>query len=166
MKRFAYALIACALVAACQKSANTAANTAPGANMPRAANAVVTATLPGADGPDPFVGKYQMSGDEGPDKGELVITAAGGGYHVKVDVGSPGCGGGTEGEGKRKGDVLRLVGRAKEGDDTCELDITRQADGTYTTEEVDGVCRNFHGVKCDFNGTAVRKSQAAAAPRN
>jgi hypothetical protein len=166
VKGFAYALIACAMVSACQKSANTAANTATVANTQVASNAVVAAIPADAKGQDAFVGKYQMAGDEGPDKGEIVIAAVGDGYLGQVDVGSPGCGGGAVGEAKRKGDVLRLVGRLKDYDDTCEIDITRQADGSLTTEEADGNCRNFHGVKCDFNGTAKRTSSPAAAPRN
>lgn len=163
MKGFAYALIACVLVAACQKTTNSAANTAPAAN---AAVAAATPARPPESGPDPFVGKYVLAGDEGPNKGEVVVTAADAGYKVSIGVGSPGCGGQAEGAAKREGDVLHLVGRLKEFDGTCEIDITRQADGSLTTEEAGGACRNFHGVKCDFNGTATRKSSAAGAPRN
>jgi hypothetical protein len=127
-------------------------------NAPTAPAAVAV-----ADSADPFVGSWRVAGEEGPNKGDLKITAANGAYRVSLGVGSPGCGGQVDGAAKREGDVLHMIGKLADVEDVCAIDITHHADGRLTLEEESDECRSFHGAQCDFAGTATRKTAATAA---
>ena len=163
MRRVLCALMVTASLAACgPRAAGDAAKVAAAVAAPP-----VKAVQPAAVTlPDPFVGSWQVAGDEGPDKGDLKIAAAGDGYKVSYGVGSPGCGGQVDGTATRKGDVLHLIGKLKEAEGFCGLGITRQADGSLKVEEEDGRCQDFHGARCDFNGEAKLKSGPAKTAAN
>jgi hypothetical protein len=164
MRRVLCAFMITTLLAGCGPRATNTANAPAVANTP--APAATNAPGATAEGSDPFVGRWRVAGDEGPDKGDLMINAAGDGYQISLDVGSVGCGGGVKGPGKRQGDVLHMLYQAKDDEGSCGLSFTRKADGTLDVAEEEGRCSDFHGAQCDFNGTATRKPAGRSPARN
>jgi hypothetical protein len=153
MKGLVCALLATLALGACSRAPD-AANSAGDAVAQTAADNRTSAPV-AATGREPFAGRYRLEGEEGADKGEVIITKAGDDYTVLVDVGTPGCGGQAKGPATRVGEVLHLLARIEDTTFKCEMDLKRDGE-TLVVEEAGG-CSNFHGARCDLNGTAHRK---------
>jgi hypothetical protein len=85
------------------------------------------------------------------------IVKDGGGYSVKLETSTKGCGGEVEGKATAEGDVLTLS--APNDDATygkaCIVTLTKKGK-RLVMEEVEG-CLFWHGAACEFAGTMKKK---------
>jgi len=79
-----------------------------------------------------------------------ITKSADGKYEASLTVGTPGCSGGFDGQGKIEGEALLLSPKEPFGaDDKCRITVRRKGAGLDIEEDA---CLAWHGASCEFSG--------------